>query len=289
MRYKCKTYDEPELLDTETDDSFEGEVSRKSRVYIRWVQQSLNQILGTRLAIDGVIGSQTRSAIRSFQTRHGLVVDGIVGPLTERVIRKTMKEEPLDRTNISRLETAGATLTEFKPTPVENPGGGRIKDKTPPKPADLTTITEFGGKHIKLHHLAAQAWSAMVNTARANNIKKPLLLIVSGYRSPERQKRLWRRALEKYGSPQKARKWVAPPGGSPHQTGRAVDLYLGGKNSSANVRRLRNQPAYKWLVANAAQFGFYPYRREPWHWEYNPRTTESFEGRPESDEALELF
>jgi peptidoglycan hydrolase-like protein with peptidoglycan-binding domain len=64
----------------------DSEVNRRSREYIKWVQQSLNQILGLRLVVDGVMGPQTRSAIRSFQTRHGLAVDGIVGPKTEAAL-----------------------------------------------------------------------------------------------------------------------------------------------------------------------------------------------------------
>lgn len=35
---------------------------------------------------DGVLGPQTRAAVRSFQRRNGLEVDGIVGPLTARAI-----------------------------------------------------------------------------------------------------------------------------------------------------------------------------------------------------------
>src|SRR5213075_1626275 len=53
--------------------------SSSSPKYIRWVQNSLNQILGLRLAVDVISGPQTRSAIRSFQQRRGLTVDGIVG------------------------------------------------------------------------------------------------------------------------------------------------------------------------------------------------------------------
>jgi hypothetical protein len=34
------------------------------------------------IAADGVVGPQTRRAIRAFQRAHGLVVDGIVGPQT---------------------------------------------------------------------------------------------------------------------------------------------------------------------------------------------------------------
>lgn len=68
-----------------------GEVSsnagnRNSPEYIRWVQNSLNKILGMRLAVDGDAGAQTRSAIRSFQRRAGVEVDGKVGAQTERAL-----------------------------------------------------------------------------------------------------------------------------------------------------------------------------------------------------------
>lgn len=58
---------------------------------------------------------------------------------------------------------------------------------------------------------------------------------------------------------------------SPHFTGRALDLYVGGdpvdtKDSNRAIQV--NTPAYKWLVRNAARFGFRPYFYEPWHWEY---------------------
>lgn len=46
-----------------------GGVNRQSPAYIRWGQSSLNGILGLRLAVDGDNGTQTRSAIRSFQQR----------------------------------------------------------------------------------------------------------------------------------------------------------------------------------------------------------------------------
>jgi lysozyme len=280
-----------EAFDTElADQEREGEVNRRSSEYIRWVQQSLNRILGLRLAVDGVMGRQTRSAIRSFQQQQGLTVDGIVGSQTERALVAAGASPP------PGVPSAPAPTPSPPPSPpsafrtiaVETPGGGRIKDKTPPRASDLVTITGVGGKRIQLHRLAAQAWQALVSAARANGIREPLLLPVSGYRSPEHQERLWRDALARYGSAEEARKWVAPPGGSAHQTGRAIDFYLGDRNSSSNVARLRMLPAYKWLVANAARFGFYPYEREPWHWEYNPPATGQFEFAPPSFEILEL-
>jgi LAS superfamily LD-carboxypeptidase LdcB len=136
---------------------------------------------------------------------------------------------------------------------------------------DLVSVHGVGGKTIQLHHQAAGAWQNMLTAARVEGVSAPMLLPISGYRSPERQARLWQRALKRYGSPAKAREWVAPPGRSAHQTGRAIDFYIGGRNSSGNVKYLRQLPVYRWLVRNAERFGFYPYAKEPWHWEYNPR------------------
>lgn len=80
------------------------------------------------------------------------------------------------------------------------------------------------------------------------------LRITSGYRSPDRQAELWQNALQKYGSPEKARKWVAPPGRSNHNHGHAVDLkYL-------------HPSATKWAHENAGQFGLaFPLANENWH------------------------
>jgi LAS superfamily LD-carboxypeptidase LdcB len=58
---------------------------------------------------------------------------------------------------------------------------------------------------------------------------------------------------------------------SPHFTGRALDLYVGGDpvDTKDSNRALQVQtPAYQWLVHNAERFGFRPYFYEPWHWEY---------------------
>jgi LAS superfamily LD-carboxypeptidase LdcB len=165
---------------------------------------------------------------------------------------------------------SSSSSTTFIPTPVENPGGGRIKNKRPPDRTDVVNVRGVGQRQIPLHRLAASALEALINAARADGLAEPLLRPVSGFRDPARQARLWQAALARYGSPQEARKWVAPPGGSAHQSGRAIDFYLGGRNASNNVAQLRTLPAYRWLVANARRFGFYPYQREPWHWEYNP-------------------
>jgi peptidoglycan hydrolase-like protein with peptidoglycan-binding domain len=63
-----------------------GAVDRRSPQYTAWVQRALNQILSLNLAVDGIMGPQTRSAVRSFQEQQGLTVDGVVGPQTESAL-----------------------------------------------------------------------------------------------------------------------------------------------------------------------------------------------------------
>ncbi|HXF39654.1 MAG TPA: D-alanyl-D-alanine carboxypeptidase family protein [Blastocatellia bacterium] len=87
--------------------------------------------------------------------------------------------------------------------------------------------------------------------------------IVSAFRSREYQDQLRRQ------SPNSGRAGLAV--NSPHNTGRAFDLYVGGEPVSTKDenRALQTRTAaYRWLVKNAARFGFRPYFYEPWHWEY---------------------
>jgi LAS superfamily LD-carboxypeptidase LdcB len=88
--------------------------------------------------------------------------------------------------------------------------------------------------------------------------------IVSAFRPREYQERLRKE------QPTAGRAALAV--NSPHFTGRALDLYVGGYDpvsTKDDNRALQTQTkAYKWLVANAERFGFRPYYFEPWHWEY---------------------
>jgi len=89
------------------------------------------------------------------------------------------------------------------------------------------------------------------------------LKIVSAFRSREHQELLRKQ------QPSVGRAGLAV--NSPHFTGRALDLYVGGEPVSTKDenRAIQTQSAvYKWLVKNAARFGFRPYFYEPWHWEY---------------------
>ena len=92
---------------------------------------------------------------------------------------------------------------------------------------------------------------------------EPYLKIISAFRSREYQEQLRKR------SPGSGRAGLAI--NSPHFTGRALDLYVGGapvNTSDANRAIQVNTRAYRWLLKNASRFGFKPYFYEPWHWEY---------------------
>ena len=61
-----------------------------SAVTVRSLQYLLNTH-GAGLAVDGIFGARTNSAVRSFQASHGLVVDGIVGPQTWSSVLVTVR------------------------------------------------------------------------------------------------------------------------------------------------------------------------------------------------------
>jgi hypothetical protein len=78
--------------------------------------------------------------------------------------------------------------------------------------------------------------------------------LVSGYRPPERQSALWADAVAKYGDPEVADNWVAPPGHSMHERGLAVDL---GGDLELAVRLIDEMRLPLWR----------PLANEPWHFE----------------------
>jgi len=91
-----------------------------------------------------------------------------------------------------------------------------------------------------------------------------------GYRDPEQQIAL-RRAhcgptdYDIYEKPaSQCHPATAPPGYSMHERGLAIDFTWNGAVISS-----RSNPAFKWLAANAARYGFYNLPSEPWHWSVN--------------------
>lgn len=135
------------------------------------------------------------------------------------------------------------------------------------------------------HRLAFEAWQPMAKAAIAAGCEAAHLAIHSAYRSVALQAQIWafrlderRQQREVAGLPplplreleRQQRRWTAKPGQSAHHTGLALDLGLYHLARSQSLAAARKTAAYRWLATHAADFGFYPYLPEPWHWEYNP-------------------
>jgi len=100
----------------------------------------------------------------------------------------------------------------------------------------------------RLHPSLAAAVETLVRASEGG------VWVVSGYRGRVEQERLWRAALARYGTPERADDWVAPPGASMHERGLAVDL--GGDVEAAAVLAQRlGLPLHR------------PLPNEPWHFE----------------------
>ena len=136
------------------------------------------------------------------------------------------------------------------------------------RPDDLRRVErEAYAAYKKMVAAAAADKSLNLKTDGQGNLalEEKFLKIVSAHRSREHQERL------RAASPNSGRAGLAV--NSPHFSGRALDIYVGGEpvttrddNRAIQVKT----PAYRWLVKNAAKFGFKPYFYEPWHWEYAP-------------------
>ncbi len=68
--------------------------------------------------VDGIWGSKTLSAVKSFQRRNGLVVDGIVGPATEAAMGLNLSKSTSSGTNNANLNLlARAVYAEARGEP----------------------------------------------------------------------------------------------------------------------------------------------------------------------------
>jgi len=161
--------------------------------------------------------------------------------------------------------------------------GARLKDKSPAQPGQLLVApaSDFydASRPDELRQVERETYAAykrMVAAAVADPSlglkhtasgelapEEKFFKIVSAFRSREYQDHLRQQ------SPNSGRAGLAV--NSPHFTGRALDLYVGGEpveTKDANRAIQVQTNAYRWLVQNADKFGFRPYYYEPWHWEY---------------------
>lgn len=153
------------------------------------------------------------------------------------------------------------------------PTGIRFRDVT------RVVVNVPGQSDHKLFPEARESFERMSAAAAVEGVH---LQIVSSWRSL---------ALQKRKQSQQTNPNAVARNISAHNYGLAIDLNMRvaglplvntstrARDRMANVVRMYRSPNYKWLAINASRFGWFPYRREPWHWEYNPPGfKERFEG-----------
>jgi len=192
------------------------------------------------------------AALATWQKRSGL---GASGVLDENSLMRMVSQWQSNRLKTRAVADPTQLLTA--PTadfydPSRAPELRQVERKTYAAYKEMLAAA-IADPSLKLAHTSANELTP----------KESYFKIVSAYRSPDYQNELRRK------SPNSGTAGLAV--NSPHFTGRALDLYVGGDpvdTKDANRAIQVNTPAYRWLVRNAERFGFRPYFYEPWHWEY---------------------
>jgi LAS superfamily LD-carboxypeptidase LdcB len=190
-------------------------------------------------------GEQLAQALAQWQKANGLPVSGILDQTTwMKMIAQWQARRSKDRTIPAAEKLVTVAADEFY-------------DRE--RPVELRQVER--ATYAAYQRMVAAA----VKDLGAEFETGAYLKIISAFRSPAYQQKL------RTQSPHSGRAGLAV--NSPHFTGRALDLYVGGEPVStkdANRALQTNTKVYRWLVKNASQYGFIPYFYEPWHWEYNP-------------------
>ncbi|HEY1118357.1 MAG TPA: D-alanyl-D-alanine carboxypeptidase family protein [Acidimicrobiales bacterium] len=119
---------------------------------------------------------------------------------------------------------------------------------------------------IRIHQSIADNLAGLLSAAENDGIS----LSGYGYRDSSRQVELRRQNCGTSNfavyqmSPSQCSPPTARPGQSNHERGLAIDFTYGGSTIQS-----RSSPAFQWLRANAAGYGFYNLPSEPWHWSVN--------------------
>jgi uncharacterized protein YcbK (DUF882 family) len=207
---------------------------------------------------------------RLLDTKHAVGSNGFV-----KALERWQEKSGLLATGVLDDETLYAMIKTWQ--------DARMKDRSPARPEQLLTapISDFYDptRAEELRQVERETYAAykrMLSAAISNRSlglaragkselapEEKYLKIISAFRSKEYQEKLRRE------SPGAGSAGLAV--NSPHFTGRALDIYVGGdpvdtRDSNRSIQV--ETRVYQWLVKNADRFGFRPYCYEPWHWEY---------------------
>ena len=210
----------------------------------------IGKTLNTR---DDPATSDFAASIAAWQKRRGLAADGV---LDEDALMAMVSQWQGDRLK-NRTEATPDQLLTAPPADFYDPSRAdelrQVERRTYAAYKQLIAAA-IADPTLKLTHTAPDQLAP----------GEKYFKIVSSFRSRAYQDELRRK------SPNAGSAGLAV-NNSPHFTGRALDLYVGGSpvdTKDANRAIQVKTPAYQWLVKNAERFGFRPYFYEPWHWEY---------------------
>ncbi|MBR3229754.1 MAG: M15 family metallopeptidase [Bacilli bacterium] len=147
-------------------------------------------------------------------------------------------------------------------------------------PENLVEINEPTGEKIdksyinRLNKTAYEFFKIMQKEALKQGYE---IFIDSSYRTYEYQKLVFEKNVEEHGI-EHAKKYVAPPGGSEHQTGLAFDV-IARRNGIMIEKSSDEDPELIWMKENAYKFGYilrYPkdkekitgFNYERWHYRF---------------------
>ncbi len=139
-------------------------------------------------------------------------------------------------------------------------------------------VASLPGQLRKLQPAAAEALEEMVQACKEETGAQ--IMSVSGYRSYERQERVYNNKLKSVkGNEEEADEYVARPGSSEHQTGLSIDIGQKGSKTNSLGASFAKTKSGQWVAENCWRFGFIiryqqgwedvtGYEWEPWHIRY---------------------
>jgi len=194
------------------------------------------------------------AALSKWQLAHGLGSTGILDESTLESLRSFWQSQRLGRSEFPGEDRLlAAPISDFY-DPTRDPELLKLERDTYAAYKRMIAAASKDKELARAVHFTGKGELAP---------GEKFLRIVSAFRSQDYQNQLRQK------SPGSGRGTLARY--SAHNTGQALDLYVGGEpvtTKDANRLIQVQTPAYKWLVKNAAKFGFYPYYYEPWHWEF---------------------
>lgn len=220
-----------------------------------------------------------KDAIKRMQEALGIGADGAYGKGTAAAVSDWQEENGFDPTGMvdaEMCEALGISCTFVEKRVRVDRYGSLASDSDL-----LVEVPSVSSRTMKLHRLAAEGMASLGEALKADlGID---LALCSSWRPHRWQSRSHyeQEMIKRYGSVKEGRRYMAYA--SPHETGLAMDIGVGGLEAKrATIDKQKKTPIYAWLVENAWRFGWHPYKREPWHWEF-PLGFRSWETGTQSD------